>query len=469
MTVDVTRKRRPTTILRKVVVMTCLMAALSVVVFAVFMTGHYRRVAAKEVEASAQNAAQVVRAGCARILADRDYTAVVEFCLGWLRNHSDVAYVSVETPDGFVLVHTTRGWRKTWYAPSVVAGREPEQRRSLWERISTPDGGYVYREPISHAGETIGWVEVEMSLAGDVRQRLEAFAMTGRVGGISLFLSAILSFFYARNLTRPMRELQSYAQRVAAGAHSARVEIRSDDEIGDLAESITTMVQSMDVSRLHLQDSLQNKAALREKEILLREIHHRVKNNMQILTSLLRLQTRQADTPELRGILQESEARIRSMGLLHEKLYQSENVSLINMRSYLDTLTNELTRMTPGRVKPEIRVVAPSVHLGLDTALPCGLMVTELVSNSLKYAFDGNPSPTVVVSLLNIAEGTFQLVVWDNGSGFENANDFTQSKSLGLRLVRMLTHQLNGTLHISGTQGTKVVVEFKETIYKKRL
>lgn len=248
------------------------------------------------------------------------------------------------------------------------------------------------------------------------------------------------------------------------------MDIKASGEIADLADSINLMVASLEQSGVKIRESMKNSASLREKEILLREIHHRVKNNMQILTSLLRLQTRQADSEKLRQVLMESEARIRSMGLLHEKLYQSESVSVINMNGYLRTLTGELTRMnTPEGCRREVKLNVQGVDLGLDTALPCGLIITELVTNALKYAFPGRKDGTIYVSLGSTPEGCNQLVVWDNGAGMDPNFDISKATSLGMRLVRMLTEQLHGTLKLEISQGTRVTITFRETQYETRL
>ena len=191
---------------------------------------------------------------------------------------------------------------------------------------------------------------------------------------------------------------------------------------------------------------------------------------MQILTSLLRLQTRQADSQELREVLQESEARIRSMGLLHEKLYQSESVSVIDMHGYLRTLTGELTRVnTPQGARRLIKLNVQGVGLGLDTALPCGLIITELVTNALKYAFPGRPEGIIYVSLGTSDDGNYQLVVWDNGIGMDENFDVSKATSLGMRLVRMLTDQLNGSLVVDSSQGTRIMVTFRESQYETRI
>jgi len=231
------------------------------------------------------------------------------------------------------------------------------------------------------------------------------------------------------------------------------------------------MVESLEQHQVKLRESVKSTASLREKEILLREIHHRVKNNMQILTSLLRLQTRQTDSLPLRQVLMESEARIRSMGLLHEKLYQSESVSTIDMHGYLRTLTAELIRTnTPDGCRREVKLNVGNVNLGLDTALPCGLIITELVTNALKYAFPNRPLGTIYVSLNpDPASEGFSLIVWDDGIGIDSSFNISKATSLGMRLVKMLTDQLNGKLAFDGAKGTKIEIQFKESQYKMRL
>lgn len=208
---------------------------------------------------------------------------------------------------------------------------------------------------------------------------------------------------------------------------------------------------------------------MREKEILLREIHHRVKNNMQILSSLLRLQRRRVDHALVRGALYDSELRIRSMSLIHEKLYQSESLSCVEMNGYVDTLCRELMRMEGGSRPRKLALDISDVNLGLDTALPCGLIINELVSNSLKYAFPDESDGTVSVSMRHVENSEFELTVSDNGIGMKKAPDLVNSKSLGLRLVGMLVEQLHGNVAFTNGVGTTVTIRFRETEYRKRI
>lgn len=328
-----------------------------------------------------------------------------------------------------------------------------------------------YREAFRFQGNLVGWIHVGTSMEAYYASIQKVYSLTGMVALSVILFSAVVSFFFAQQITKPIRMLQRYAQSVSAGSLNARVTLKTNDEIQELGDTLNVMVENLQSSQHKLKDSFEAKQAMREQEILLREIHHRVKNNMQILTSLLRLQTRRAESEQLRAVLRESEARIRSMGLLHEKLYQSDSVSEIDIAGYLQTLTSELVRMnTPQGEKREIRLAVRGIKMGLDTALPCGLIVTELISNSLKYAFPGpGHAGVILISLGRTQEGEYTLVVWDNGVGLPQDYKERQTKSLGSRLVTMLTDQLNGTLTVDGTRGTRTEIRFKESQYRNRI
>ena len=180
------------------------------------------------------------------------------------------------------------------------------------------------------------------------------------------------------------------------------------------------MTDRLAETQARIKESMKKEASLREKEILLREIHHRVKNNMQILGGLIRLQCRTLKSGEARDVLKESETRIRSMALLHQKLYQSDSVSEISFGDYVTVLVGELQRLYASNgSRLEIQVDVPDTfELGLDTALPCGLIINELVSNSLKYAFrDTARTGEICIAIDPRQDGRFTMIVEDNGPG----------------------------------------------------
>lgn len=203
------------------------------------------------------------------------------------------------------------------------------------------------------------------------------------------------------------------------------------------------------------------KTSLREKEALLKEIHHRVKNNLQVVSSLLGLQSRSVTDPETRKMFRESQNRIHSMALLHESLYQSENLSQVNFPDYIRELAAHLFHsygVAPERI--HLRTNLERLALHLDAAVPCGLIVNELISNSLKYAFPDGREGEIRIELHEIHDGMARLVVADNGVGFRSDLDWTTTKSLGLRLVRTLAQQLGAKIEVTSEPGTQIQLTF---------
>jgi len=199
---------------------------------------------------------------------------------------------------------------------------------------------------------------------------------------------------------------------------------------------------------------------LKEKETLLKEIHHRVKNNMQVISSLISLQAQQATELETVEMLKESQSRIRSMALIHEKLYRSGSLAEIDFGDYVDSIIDELLRMfnvAPGAIT--ITTDVENVLFGVDTAIPCALIINELVSNSLKHAFPDGATGEVTITLHQI-NGTYELTVADNGEGLPPNFDFRATDSLGMQLVTALVNQLDGTITLDRTKGTTFITTF---------
>jgi PAS domain S-box-containing protein len=203
----------------------------------------------------------------------------------------------------------------------------------------------------------------------------------------------------------------------------------------------------------------QIQASLREKEALLREIHHRVKNNLQITSSLLRLQASNISDPLARSIFAETQLRIRSMALVHEKLYQAQNLTRINFGDYIRTLGELLFKSFSIEGDAVLFDVAGSeVFLDIDTAVPCGLIVNEVLSNALKHAFPGR-SGTIAVSLER-SETRCVMTIRDDGVGLPQKFDLRSVDTLGLQLVQGLVQQINGSLEVRSIIGTEFRIEF---------
>ncbi|MFB2919990.1 MULTISPECIES: histidine kinase dimerization/phosphoacceptor domain -containing protein [Aerosakkonema] len=205
----------------------------------------------------------------------------------------------------------------------------------------------------------------------------------------------------------------------------------------------------------------QLKASLKEKELLLKEIHHRVKNNLQIISSLLKLQSECSNDPEIASLLSDSYNRVRSMALIHEKLYQSEGIALIDAGDYITSLANNLVRSY--RLLSEfidLDIKFEPIFFDVDTAIPCGLIINELVCNSLKYAFTNGKAGKISIKIALIEESKFLLEVYDNGIGLPPNFDLEESKSLGLQLVVNLTNQLDGDIEVHSEAGTHFKITF---------
>jgi two-component sensor histidine kinase len=204
------------------------------------------------------------------------------------------------------------------------------------------------------------------------------------------------------------------------------------------------------------------KTSLREKESLLQEIHHRVKNNLQIISSLLSLQSRRTADPAILEILSDSQGRVRSMALVHEKLYQSPDLAQVDFGEYIRSLGQYLLRSYGGVRTGVLRLTvdASDALLDIDTAIPCGLMVNELITNSLKHAYPSGQGGKIRVALCPDGAGQLTLTVSDDGIGLPDDVDFRNSPSLGLQLVNSLVMQLDGTIELDRRGGTTFRVAF---------
>ena len=199
--------------------------------------------------------------------------------------------------------------------------------------------------------------------------------------------------------------------------------------------------------------------SLREKEVLLKEVHHRVKNNMQVIISLLNLQAKGITDNTVRALFEESQNRVRSMALIHEGLYQSEDLAFIDFKEYLQRLIAGIAE-TQHRREVTLVVDMESLTLDVNQGVPCGLIVNELVSNSFKHAFPDGREGVIRLGIGKNSEGNNVLTVEDNGIGFPAEVDFRNTSSLGLQLVNALTGQLNGTVELLKREGTRFSITF---------
>jgi two-component sensor histidine kinase/HAMP domain-containing protein len=242
----------------------------------------------------------------------------------------------------------------------------------------------------------------------------------------------------------------------------------------DMFYTLDSVSKEIALAVQHRNAELQIQKSLSEKEVLLREVHHRVKNNMQVISSLLNFQTRHITDQHFIGMLNESQNRIKSMALIHEKLYRSSDLSKIDFKDYINSLAADLFKfyaVDADRITLKLHV--DKIAFEIDTAIPCGLLINELLTNALKHAFPEKRRGEINISLREkeIAGGiAYDMIVSDNGVGIPEDFDITKTKSLGLQLIKTLVeHQLQGKLDLHRNNGTRFHISFRELIYKKRL
>lgn len=200
--------------------------------------------------------------------------------------------------------------------------------------------------------------------------------------------------------------------------------------------------------------------SLREKEVLLKEVHHRVKNNMQVISSILNIQSSYVKDVYALNLLQECQNRIKSMAFIHESLYQSENFDSVNFSEYISSLTKNLVHTySIGSQKIKLVLTLDKLFLNLDLSIPCGLIINEIISNSIKYAFPNNRDGIIFVTL-STKQKKVTIEIGDNGIGLPKTIDIKNSETLGLQLVETLVDQINGKVKLSRNKGTVFKINF---------
>lgn len=214
---------------------------------------------------------------------------------------------------------------------------------------------------------------------------------------------------------------------------------------------------------VYTEQKLKNKLltqALKEKEILLKEVHHRVKNNMQVISSILNLQSSYVKDSYALSLLKDCQNRIKSMAFIHESLYQNKNLTEVNFAEYISSLTKNLVHSYSTEIKNiKLLLNLKNVYLNLDASISCGLILNELISNSLKYAFPNNKAGIIFVNL-SVKDKLVNIEIGDNGIGINENLDIKKTPTLGLQLVNTLVEQINGKIIVERKNGTKFNIEF---------
>jgi len=200
-----------------------------------------------------------------------------------------------------------------------------------------------------------------------------------------------------------------------------------------------------------------------ENKAMLKEIHHRVKNNLQVINSLLRMQSRFIEDKSVVAMFKESQKRIMTIAAIHEKLYNAENLKELNASTHITTLVHELIESYSVSQEINLKIDIEPIYLGLESLVPIGLIINEIVTNSLKYAFSGIGNDTITLSLVKNKDASFEMIISDNGIGFNEVD--TPKKGLGQKLILIFVKQLNGTIELLNQEGTAYKITFKEIVH----
>ncbi len=289
-----------------------------------------------------------------------------------------------------------------------------------------------------------------------------------------LFLIFGLGFYSVQDYFSKKR----YASLLEKQVHEKTEELRKyHQHLEEMVEKRTAELTNANIQlkkeikeRKKMEEQI--KESLGEKEVLLKEIHHRVKNNLQTIVSLLNLQSGYIKDKQALEVLKNSQERVRAMALIHEKLYESRDLSQIDFREYMHSLVTHLFdsySLMPDQVQLEMQI--ETVALDIETAIPLGLLINELVSNSLKHAFPGSRKGELRVNLGESEDEEYDhtLIIEDNGIGFPDDLDFRHSNSLGMMLVSTLVKRLKGVIDMERKDGTRCTIKFKKLKYKKRI
>jgi PAS domain S-box-containing protein len=267
-----------------------------------------------------------------------------------------------------------------------------------------------------------------------------------------------------KNYIRTGKRTISWARHEVTGLHKNGKEIFLDIAFGAIRKEgeiyFSGMIRDITGRKLAQQ---QLEDSLKEKEVLLREIHHRVKNNLQIISSLLNLQASSATDIKDMKVIKESISRVHAMGLLHEKLYQSKNLSSIDFTKYINDLASFLvSSYSSGDKKLDVIINQNEVTIDFNIGIPLGLIISELISNSIKHAFNGRHNGEIHINLGRTEDGWFQILIKDNGVGLPENFVMENSNTLGLQIVYTLVDQLRGKLNYKNENGAEFRIEFPE-------
>jgi two-component sensor histidine kinase len=301
--------------------------------------------------------------------------------------------------------------------------------------------------------------------------------MVGLTGTIYLIIMTVTAWRMGTISQKSMGLKFENLELVRSLRDEVQVRLRAESKLKEAHNGLEALVAERTNELIKTNEKLGNeisekkkaegdiRKSLKEKEILLKEVHHRVKNNLAIISSLLSLQARYIDDKKYLELFKESQGRVRSMALVHEKLYQSDDFEHINVKDYIETLAKSISdAYLSGRGNINVNLDIEDLSIELDELIPCGLIINEVLANSFKHAFSETEDGQILITLRKSPDNMVRLEIMDNGKGLPEDFDIKGIDSLGLKIVNTLVVQLDAEMALEGRDGTRFSIIFPETI-----
>ncbi|MCW8849380.1 MAG: HAMP domain-containing protein, partial [Melioribacteraceae bacterium] len=340
----------------------------------VFSTIPYQKeVLIDRMNSEARDIASSISQVTATAIISEDYSFALEHCLNVVQESNSILYVVITKKDGFALVILDEGWRLDSLGGKWIESQDSLVKGRFLEEPLIKEEVFYYKYPFSYSGIDWGWIHIGLSLKNYNSGTNELYIRTLSSAFIAILLGFFASIWLARKISKPIHHLNEVTKKVTEGNLTVRSDVHTGDEIEGLSDSFNKMTEALFEAQRDLEKrveertselaesnlSLENeikerkkgelllKTSLSEKEILLKEIHHRVKNNLQIISSLLYLQSKKIEDKEVQNIFKDSQTRVKSMSLVHEKLYQSKTLSHIDIKEYVENLAKNIFNSYP--------------------------------------------------------------------------------------------------------------------------
>jgi two-component sensor histidine kinase len=383
-------------------------------------------------------------------LLTEDMIALRFFASEYMAAEEDIEYVLVTDSRGEIVTHT--------FGPAFPVELKdanpirPGQSYNI-QRIITEEGDILdIAVPILN-GEA-GFVRLGISEEPIREAVARIILLMVWIIIVVLLLGIVSSYFLTTSITRPILDLEKAATAIGDGDLGHRIQMRTNDEVGHLSLTFNRMAENVQRTNERIEKSL------KEKELLLREVHHRVKNNLVIISSLINLQSQRVEDPGYRELFAKVVNRIRVMSVIHDKLYRSEELLNLGFSDYIRSLSDQLLLSSTESSRIGLEMEIPETSFDIDTMIPLGLVVNELLSNAIKYAFPEGGEGTLFVGLDDLGGGRYRLVIRDDGVGLPEGFDIYGKETFGMPLVNSLVRQLGGEMEVLGERGAEFRITF---------